>query len=198
MDVAEAIQLVQLAFHLADEWRNPVLVFGDYYLAHTYSSVAIEPLEFGRAPAKEWALDGSSSGTGQAKMASPLAMGKRGNGAGDLSHHFRHAAVKTGEMLAGIEPLADVGFCDDAEVVVVAFGTAGKYVRYAVSQLRDEGRRVGLRPSDHAAPFPPRPCGRRRRPAPGSWRCTRTTRGRWSTTSGWRWRARCPPASSGV
>ena len=32
---AEAVELAQLAFHLADQWRNPVLVFGDYYLAHT-------------------------------------------------------------------------------------------------------------------------------------------------------------------
>ena len=39
MDVAEATQLAQLAFHIADTWRNPVVFFGDYYLAHTYQSV---------------------------------------------------------------------------------------------------------------------------------------------------------------
>ena len=39
-DVAEAVELVQLAFHLTARWRNPVLVFGDYYLAHTTQSVA--------------------------------------------------------------------------------------------------------------------------------------------------------------
>ena len=41
MDVPEAITLTQLAFELAYEWRNPVLLFGDYYLAHTASSVDI-------------------------------------------------------------------------------------------------------------------------------------------------------------
>ena len=35
MDVPEAITLTQLAFELAYRWRNPVLLFGDYYLAHT-------------------------------------------------------------------------------------------------------------------------------------------------------------------
>src|SRR3989440_6765760 len=33
MDVPEAVELTQLAFHLADTWRNPVMIFGDYYLA---------------------------------------------------------------------------------------------------------------------------------------------------------------------
>ena len=36
LDIAEAVQLTQFAFHLADKWRNPVLVYGDYLLAHTY------------------------------------------------------------------------------------------------------------------------------------------------------------------
>ncbi|MGH9208986.1 MAG: thiamine pyrophosphate-binding protein, partial [Acidimicrobiales bacterium] len=36
IDISEAVEMTQLAFHLADKWRNPVLVFGDYLLAHTY------------------------------------------------------------------------------------------------------------------------------------------------------------------
>ena len=53
MDVNEAVELTQRAFHLAATWRNPVLIFGDYYLAHTAQSVAIEPLDFGAPPAKD-------------------------------------------------------------------------------------------------------------------------------------------------
>ena len=41
MDVPEATELTQLAFHLAARWRNPVLLFGDYYLAHTSTSVTL-------------------------------------------------------------------------------------------------------------------------------------------------------------
>src|SRR5438309_7882768 len=50
MDVPEAVELVQLAFHLSAVWRNPVLVFGDYYLAHTSGSVDVTPREFGPRP----------------------------------------------------------------------------------------------------------------------------------------------------
>ncbi|HEY4396040.1 MAG TPA: hypothetical protein VGO28_00060, partial [Acidimicrobiia bacterium] len=35
-------------------------------------------------------------------------------------------------------------FCDDAETVVVAFGTPAKFVRYVVNQLRAEGEGVGF------------------------------------------------------
>jgi 2-oxoglutarate/2-oxoacid ferredoxin oxidoreductase subunit alpha len=155
MDVAEAVVLVQRAFHLADEWRNPVLVFGDYYLAHTYSSVDVEPLDYGPLPPKDWALDGSTSGSGGARMVSPLGDTKRRDDVGyDLADYYARAAAKTAAMVDGIERLADVGHCDDADLVVVAFGTAGKYVRYAVARLRDEGHRVGYVRPITLFPFP--------------------------------------------
>ena len=72
MDVAEAVEHTQLAFHLADKWRNPVLVYGDFLIAHTYAAVDIEPMSFGPVAPKEWALDGTTSGTGRAKIVTPL------------------------------------------------------------------------------------------------------------------------------
>src|SRR5579864_9329 len=58
MDVAEAVELSQLAFHLAATWRNPVLVFGDYYLAHTAQSVELPGRNSTLPPTPDWALDG--------------------------------------------------------------------------------------------------------------------------------------------
>ena len=155
MDVAEATVLVQRAFHIADTWRNPVVFFGDYYLAHTYQSVDIEPIDFGPVPAKDWALDGSSSGSGRAKLVSPLGDTKQRDDVGyDLSDYYLRAAAKTAAMIAGLDRLVDIGHCDDAELVVVAFGTAGKYVRYAVAQLRAAGHRVGYVRPISLFPFP--------------------------------------------
>ncbi len=48
-DVREGVEHVQLAFHLADKWRNPVLVYGDYLLAHTQEAISIEPIDVPRA-----------------------------------------------------------------------------------------------------------------------------------------------------
>src|SRR5215469_14295779 len=57
-DVNEATVLVQEAFHLAASWRNPVLVMGDYYIAHTWQTVDVGPIDFGPRPTADWAVNG--------------------------------------------------------------------------------------------------------------------------------------------
>ena len=155
MDIPEAVELTQRAFHLSQRWRNPVLLFGDYYLAHTSVSVAIERLDFEPLPAADWALDGSSGGSGHAKLVSPLGTNKQvDEGEYDLAAHYVECARRTDEMLAHIEPMAETAFVEDADLVVVAFGTPGKYVRAAVSKLRADGARVGFVRPITLLPFP--------------------------------------------
>lgn len=155
MDVPEAAELTQLAFHLAATWRNPVLVFGDYYLAHTSSSVAVDTRDFGAAPVDDWSLDGSTSGSGHARLLSPLGTTKRSERGGyDLARHYSDCAAHTDAMLAGIDPLIETVDTDDADVVVVAFGTPAKYVRATVARLRADGARVGFVRPITLLPFP--------------------------------------------
>lgn len=155
MDVREAVELVQLAFHLTAVWRNPVLVFGDYYLAHTSQSVSVSARDFGPRPEADWALDGSTGGSGRAKLVSPLGASKQRDDVGyNLADHYAACAAATATMTASVEPMAESGYTDDAEVVVVAFGTPAKYVRAAVRQLRDHGARVGYVRPVTLFPFP--------------------------------------------
>lgn len=155
IDVPEAVELAQFAFHLADTWRNPVVFFGDYYLAHTYQSVDVQPLDFGAVPDKDWLLDGSTSGTGHARLVSPLGDVKQRDGVGfDLADFYLRQADKLGEMIDGIEPRAEVRDCADAEVVVCSFGTPAKYIRAAVGALRGEGLNVGSFRPITLFPFP--------------------------------------------
>jgi len=155
IDVAEAVELVQLAFHLTATWRNPVLVFGDYYLAHTARSVDIKSMHFGPPPATDWALTGETGGTGQAKLVSFLGSAKQRDDVGyDLAVHYAACAQHTARMLGEVTPMLDTGMTQDAEVVVVAFGTPGSYVRAAVRSLRDEGVRVGWARPVTLVPFP--------------------------------------------
>jgi len=154
MDVPEAVQLTGLAFELAAEWRNPVLVFGDYYLAHTTQSVTLDPAPRAATVMPDWALDGSSGGSGNAKLISPLGTKHKDDPGFDLSVHYQRAGAATAEMLATVEPLVDSGFTDDAELVVVAFGTPGRYIRAAVRELRAAGRPVGYVRPISLVPFP--------------------------------------------
>jgi 2-oxoglutarate ferredoxin oxidoreductase subunit alpha len=57
-------------------------------------------------------------------------------------------------MLREVPAEAESGFLDDAEVVVVAFGTPGAYVRSAVRTLRSEGVPVGWVRPVTLVPFP--------------------------------------------
>lgn len=143
LDIAEAVDLTQLAFHLADKWRNPVLVYGDYLLAHTYEAVSMAPLEFPALPAKDWAVDGSLGGTGNSRLVTPLGLGKHGHDAPGIERHLRRVAAKLAEIERA-EQRVETGYCDDAETVIVSFGTPAKFVRYVVGQLRAEGERVGF------------------------------------------------------
>jgi 2-oxoglutarate ferredoxin oxidoreductase subunit alpha len=128
---------------------------GDYYLAHTARSVVIPDSRTRAVP--EWALDGSSGGSGHAKLVSFLGTAKQRDDVGyDLSQHYAACAAATAEMVEQVEPLADVAHTDDAEVVVVAFGTPAKYVKAAVSELRAEGAAVGYVRPITLFPFPSR------------------------------------------
>ncbi len=154
-DVPEAVHLIQLAFHLADEWRHPVLFLGDYYLAHVQEAVDISSIDFGFTGDKAWALDGSSSGSGSAKLVSPLFPTKRNDPAYiTYGEYLDQMATRFRDIATGVTPMAETGFIDDAELVVVAYGTAGRYIRFVVSELRDEGVPVGFIRPITLFPFP--------------------------------------------
>jgi 2-oxoglutarate/2-oxoacid ferredoxin oxidoreductase subunit alpha len=143
LDIAEAVELTQLAFHLADKWRNPVLIYGDYLLAHTHEAVSVEPIEFSALSAKDWAVDGSLGGTGDSRLVTPLGLGKHGHEGPGIERHLREITAKHADIERE-EQRVETVFCDDAETVIVAFGTPAKFVRYVVNQLRADGEKVGL------------------------------------------------------
>jgi 2-oxoglutarate ferredoxin oxidoreductase subunit alpha len=57
-------------------------------------------------------------------------------------------------MSAGVEPLVEIESVDDADLVVVAFGTPARYVKAAVRELRADGHRVGFVRPITLYPFP--------------------------------------------
>ena len=151
-DVSEGVQLVQLAFHLADKWRNPVLVYGDYLLAHTQEALAIEGLNFAALPSKEWAVDGSRSGSGKSRSVTSLGVSKVGQPS--LGQEGKAQYIATKMPLMEREVRVECGDLDDAETVVVAFGSPAKFVKYAIKRLRDAGHKIGYVRPITLWPFP--------------------------------------------
>jgi 2-oxoglutarate ferredoxin oxidoreductase subunit alpha len=152
LDVAEATRLTQLAFDLADRWRNPVLIYGDYLLAHTAEAVEVVPERFPPLPPKDWAVDGSLGGSGRSRNLNPIGMVKGHKGIQPEPFWKRLQAKH--DAIARREARAEAEGVEDAELLVVAFGTLARFARYVVRELRREGRRVGLFRPVTLWPFP--------------------------------------------
>ncbi|HET9728066.1 MAG TPA: hypothetical protein VFR41_01525 [Acidimicrobiia bacterium] len=151
-DVREGVELVQTAFYLADKWRNPVLFYGDYLLAHTQEALSITRMTFPELPPKDWAVDGSRSGTGSSTAVTPLGVSKVGQPQFGQEGKAQYIATKIPLMEREVRVESD--FCDDAETIIVAFGPPAKFVKFAIAQLRAEGHRIGYVRPITLWPFP--------------------------------------------
>jgi 2-oxoglutarate ferredoxin oxidoreductase subunit alpha len=152
IDVHEAMRLTQLAFDLAERWRNPVQIHGDYLLAHTAEAVSVEALAFPPLPPRDWAVDGSLGGSGRSRNVNPLGMTKGVKGI-DPEAFWQRLAAKHA-AIARAEARAESEHCEGAELVVVAFGSLARFARHAVRELRRAGERVGLVRPVTLWPFP--------------------------------------------
>ena len=152
-DVSEAFQLTQEVFHLSDKYRMPAILLTDGMLARTQVSVELEPLSFEPLPPKDWALDGTGTGTRKSKTHWTWNEGKANNPGPGPQAHWSGLAEKF-ERVAAAETRWEAIEVEDAEVVVVAFGTAAKFVEYVVHEMRGEGRKVGLFRPISLWPFP--------------------------------------------
>ena len=150
--VEEAWHLTHLAFDLADEYRNPVLILGDGILGQM-----MEPIEVvrkhlhGRIAShdprnKPWALTGC-------KGRKPNVIRSLYLGEGELEElnrllQMKYSKVKSKEVR--FESL----YTEDSDLVVVAYGTTSRIVRSAISKARQERLHVGMLRPVTLWPFP--------------------------------------------
>lgn len=152
-DVPEAVEHTQLAFHLADRHRAPVIFYGDPFIAQTRVGVSIERRDYGPLPPKDWALDGTGGGTGASRQVWTWAMGKANDPGPGPDKHWRAIADKF-HAIDAIEARHEQAYVDDAETLIVSFGSAAKFVEHVVEELRADGHRIGWFRPITLWPFP--------------------------------------------
>lgn len=152
--VVEAAEHTRLAFELADRWLTPVIVYGDHMIGFTQMTVEQHAPDAASAvPDKPWALDGSTGGTGASKVIWTWRNGKHNTPGVGPNAHWQHIAAKYDEIMQ--TEARHVGIhLDDAEHVVVSFGTTGAFVDYVVDELRADGHRIGTFRPVTLWPFP--------------------------------------------
>ena len=143
--IGEAMDLVREAFVIAERYRTPVMILADGILGQAMEPVTpdFQPLEH-RIP--DWALTG-------AEDREPRSLRSLNLRAEDLERHNDDLQAVYREIEAREVRWAGEQL-DDAEVVIVAYGTAARVARTAVERARAEGLRAGLFRPITLWPFP--------------------------------------------
>lgn len=144
--VQEAVDLVVLAFDLADKYRQPVLIMADGLIGQMMEPIELpEMAQHDRTP-NDWALTGAR---GRPKhiitslYLSPEEMEQVNFDLQDLFRQIRENEARSVEYMT-----------EDAEVLLVAYGTSGRVAQTAAKMAREEGIRAGLFRPITGWPFP--------------------------------------------
>jgi 2-oxoglutarate ferredoxin oxidoreductase subunit alpha len=145
--VQEMYDYTQLAFNLADQYRNPAMILGDGVLGQMMEPVELNPSGKIETFTKPWA---ATAKMGRSKpnvidsfFLEPLALDK----------HNVHLAEKY-SLIKQNEQRWESLLTDDAELILVAYGTSSRIARTVVEQARKQGLKIGLIRPISLWPFP--------------------------------------------
>lgn len=145
--IGEAIELVMLAFQLADEYRVPVMILSDGMLGQMMEPVTLpEHVDIASLPDKPWALTGAE-GRGPNVITS-FAMDPRDLSRINRKRQRRYQQIEKNEVRYRETETSD------ATIVVVAYGTMARIARTAVRIARSQGIKLGLLQPITLWPFP--------------------------------------------
>lgn len=150
--VQEAIDFTVLAFDLAETYRTLVIVAGDGMIGQMMEPAELPPMQPASTKRPDWALTGA---VGRPKnIITSIFLG-----AEKLEEVNRRLQAKISQIRSK-EVRYESALTEDAELLVVAFGTAGRIAKTAIREARQRGIRVGwLRPIS-LFPFPSTPLDR--------------------------------------
>ncbi len=143
--VQEAIELVGLAFPLAERYRLPALIAADGILGQMMEPVVL-PDPVSSPPPPEWATTGARGA--ERHIVNSIYLEPENLERSVLRLLDTYREINTHEQRW------EAYRADDAEILVVAFGIAARIVRSAVDRVRAEGIAAGLIRPITLWPFP--------------------------------------------
>ena len=143
----EIVDLTILAFDLADKYRNPVMIMGDGLLGQMMEPVSFPDRSEVKLPEKPWATTGYKGDRQRNIIHSLELMPER------LEAHNRKLQEKYADIMA-TQKRSEEYLTDDADIVLVAFGTVARICRSAIDMAREKGIKAGLFRPISLWPFP--------------------------------------------
>ena len=150
--VQEMADFVDLAFELAFKYRNPAMILSDGVIGQMMEKVVLPPFKPRRTDEEviaqcPWASTGKTKNRQRNVITSlelkPEIMEQR-----NLALQAKYARIRENEVRF------EQQLCDDAEYVIVAFGSAARIAEKSVELARAEGIKVGLFRPITLWPFP--------------------------------------------
>ncbi|MCL2094412.1 MAG: 3-methyl-2-oxobutanoate dehydrogenase subunit VorB [Treponema sp.] len=145
--VQECADLTYLAFDLADQYRIPVIILADGMIGQMVESLVLPPEKsLGDLPKKPWAV-GHRQGRESVHITSINLVPESLEG-NTRARFGRYETIKQNETRA--EEVA----CDDAEIILVSYGTSARVCQGARKLAAQGGIKVGLYRPITLWPFP--------------------------------------------
>jgi 2-oxoglutarate ferredoxin oxidoreductase subunit alpha len=146
-NVQEAVDFVQEAFDIADAYRNPVVVLADGLIGQMMEPIVWRDIPKRSLPAKDWAAEGRH-GREHTNVINSLYIDPN-----ECDAHNVHLEEKYAEIRKNETRFTTLD-CDDAELVITAYGTPARIALTAIEELRAKGLKVGLFRPITLWPFP--------------------------------------------
>lgn len=154
--VQEAYEMMPLAFSLADKYRNPAMILSDGMLGQMMEPLSVRSRLNSEPTAKPWALTGC-------KGRRPNVIKSFYLREGDLET-FNIKLQKKYAQIRDKEQRYESIFLEDAQIILVAYGSVARIARGVVSDLRKKGKKIGLIRPITLWPFPKKAFTRRLSP----------------------------------
>lgn len=144
--VQEMVDKVTLAFDMADEFRMPAMILADGLLGQMMEPVTF-PERKTELPPKPWATNGHGFKR-EHNIVNSLYLVPEELEKSILDRYKRYEVIKADHTEA------ESYLCDDADIVVTAYGAAARVAKSAVNRARAMGIKAGLFRPITLWPFP--------------------------------------------
>ena len=144
--VQECIELTYKSFYLAQKYRNPVILLVDGLLGQMAEPATITQNPYPDIDTSSWRLDGAKDRPSRNIHSLEPNQNK-------LNRHILKLYQKY-QQIEQSEPDWEEYLCDDAEIILTAFGTMARSAKAICNHFREQGIKMGVFRPITLYPFP--------------------------------------------
>lgn len=145
--VQEMADFVELAYDLAFKYRNPAMILSDGAIGQMMEKVWLKPQKERSKEAPEWATTGKTPDR-ERNIITSLDLDSNQQEQFNIKLQDKYREMKEKEVRY------EEFQCDDAEYLLVAYGTSARVCQKAIQLAREEGIKAGLLRPITLFPFP--------------------------------------------